>query len=98
EVLKNIAAAPTAVLLAPVLLNSVPAPTPVLKKLLVLFQSETHPSAVLNAPVPLLKRARNPSTVLPLPRSPSLDCACALGKNVKQASAKPMRSGRIVVR
>src|SRR6266498_5147788 len=93
-VLKNIAAVPTAVLSAPSLKNSVPAPRPVLKKVApVLVKDENHPKAELKA-LGEFSRALNPSSVLLLtgPIGSGVSGPGAPKANPKQAATE-----RIVV-
>src|SRR6266478_1244978 len=97
-VLSNNAAAPTAALESPVLRESAPPPTPVLKLESVLEKRERQPIAVFPVPMVLLLSARSPRKALKrLESQPWLQIACAPGKNAKQARAsgisKPSRQG-----
>src|SRR6266542_4853839 len=92
-VLKKSAAAPTAVLGLPLLKNSVPAPTPVLKKASVLLNSENHPKAELKA-LPEFSRALYPSAVLLL--TGKGDGSGLSGPAAPNASPKQASTDRIV--
>src|SRR5204862_4721817 len=91
-VLDKSAAAPTAVLPVPLVLNrSVPAPKPVLKLPSVLLKSEYQPTAVFPVPVVTFARAFCPSAVLKLGKAVS-GAACAFGKSAKLKRISAMKN------
>src|SRR5437762_773784 len=85
---------PTAVLESALLVERVPAPTPVLKFPVVFKNSERQPTPVFPVPVTSLMSASSPRNALKLlPPQPLWQTACACGESAKHAN-----TGRMVTR